>query len=237
MQTSRVLFVVTSADMMGNAPDPTGSWIEEVAAPYYAFTDAKYDVTIASPLGGQAPLDPTSLREENATASTRRFEADVKAQAALAHTIKLSTVEFASYDAIFFPGGHGTMEDFPKDATVKAAVEYFYQSGKPLSSVCHGPACLVEAVKPTGEPVIKGHSFTCFTDEEETTVGLDKLVPFLLESRLSSQGGKVRREKPFQPNVVVDKNLITGQNPASSIPAAEAVIHRLRARQQLSDAA
>ena len=237
MQTSRVLFVVTSADRMGKSPEPTGSWIEEVAAPYYAFLDAKYEVTVASPLGGNAPLDPTSQREENATASTRRFEADVKAQAALAHTIKLSTIELAGYDAIYFPGGHGTMEDFSNDASVKAAVEYFYQSGKPLATVCHGPACLVAAVKPTGEPVVKGHSFTCFTDEEEVTVGLDKQVPFLLESRLTSQGGNVRRAKPFQPNVVVDHNLITGQNPASSIPAAEAVIHQLRARQQLSDAA
>ena len=237
MQTSRILFVVTSADRMGNAPQPTGSWIEEVAAPYYTFTDAKYDVTVASPLGGQAPLDPTSLREENATASTRRFDADVKAQAALAHTLKLSAIDVTSYDAIFFPGGHGTMEDFPKDASVKAAVEYFYQSGKPLASVCHGPACLVDALKPNGDPVIKGHHFTCFTDEEEVAVGLDKLVPFLLESRLTSQGGTVRCEKPFQPNVVIDRNLITGQNPASSIPAAEAVISRLRTGKPVSNAA
>lgn len=237
MQTSRVLFVVTSADRMGKSPELTGSWIEEVAAPYYAFLDAKYEVTVTSPLGGNAPIDPTSQREENATASTRRFEADVKAQAALAHTIKLSTVELAHYDAVYFPGGHGTMEDFPADASVKAAVEYFYQSGKPLATVCHGPACLVAAMKPTGEPVVKGHAFTCFTDEEEVTVGLDKQVPFLLESRLTSQGGTARRAKPFQPNVVVDHNLITGQNPASSIPAAEAVIHQLRTRQQLSDAA
>jgi len=237
MQTPRILFVLTSASRMGTSPELTGSWLEEVAAPYYAFLDAKYDITVASPKGGKAPIDATSLRDENTTASTRRFDADAKAKAALAHTIQLSSIDLKSYDAIYFPGGHGTMEDFPHDMSVKAAVEYFYQSGKPLATVCHGPACLVAATKTNGEPLVKNHDFTCFTDEEETTVGLDTLVPFLLESRLTSQGGHAKSEKPFQPNVVVDQNLITGQNPASSIPAAEAVIRQVRARSALLSAA
>ena len=228
MHTHRILFVVTSADRMGTAPDATGSWLEEIAAPYYAFKDARCDITLASPKGGAAPIDAKSLDEENQTPSTRRFEADEKAKQALATTVALSTINPSEYDAIFFAGGHGTMEDFPTSANVKHMVESFYATGKPVSSVCHGPACLVAAKKPNGEPLIKGHRFTCFTDEEETLVGLDKLVPFMLESRLSELGGKASTAAAFSANVVVDKHVITGQNPASAIPVAEAVIYYLR---------
>ena len=228
MHTNRILMIVTSSDRMGTSPEPTGVWLEEAVAPYYTLRDAKCDVTIASPLGGVMPLDPTSLKEENATASTRRYEADVKAQQTFNHTLKLSSLRAEDYDAVFFPGGHGTMEDFPKDASVKAVVEMFCRAGKPIVSVCHGPACLVNAVTPRGEPVVKGHRFTCFTDAEERSIGADAHVPFLLESRLAEQGGKAENQPPFQPNVVVDGLLITGQNPASSIPAAEALIHQLR---------
>ena len=228
MNTHRILFVVTSADRMGTAADATGSWLEEIAAPYYAFTDARCKVTLASPKGGAAPIDPKSNAPENQTASTRRFEADVKAQAALAATTALSAINPDDYDAIFFAGGHGTMEDFPTSANVKHVVETFYAAHKPISSVCHGPACLVTATKPNGEALIKGHRFTCFTDEEETLVGLDKTVPFMLESRLRAQGGNALTAAAFSANVVVDGNLITGQNPASAIPVAEAVIYHLR---------
>lgn len=237
MHTHRILFVVTSADRMGTAPEPTGSWLEEVAAPYYTFLDARCEVTVASPLGGAAPIDPNSLKEENLTASTRRFEADSKAQKALAHTIKLSSVDVATYDAVFFAGGHGTMADFATDAAVRHTVEHFYQSGKPISAVCHGPACLVQAVKSSGAPLIQGHRFTCFTDMEETTVGLAARVPFMLESRLREQGGAPMTALPFAAQVVVDGNLITGQNPASAIPTAEAVIHQLRQRVETQHAA
>lgn len=237
MQTQRILFVVTSADRMVNLPEPTGSWLEEIAAPYYAFRDARYAVTLASPKGGAAPIDPKSNQPENQTASTRRFEADSSAMAALRATAKLTSINPAGYDAIFFAGGHGTMEDFPVDASVIATIEAFYAAGKPVASVCHGPACLVGAKKPSGEPMVKGHRFTCFTDEEETTVGLAERVPFLLQSRLSEQGGKAETAPPFFMNVVVDQHLITGQNPASAIPVAEAVIHQLRAARPVLNAA
>jgi len=228
MQTNRILLVVTSSDRVGKALEPTGVWLEEIAAPYYAFVDAKCEVTVASPLGGQAPIDPTSAKEENQTASTRRFDADVKAQGALSHTLKLSAIDATKYDAVFFAGGHGTMNDFPTDASVKATVETFYRSGKPVASVCHGPACLVGATARSGDPVIKNHRFTCFSDAEEKAIGADSYVPFLLETLLKEQGGKPEQAPPFQPNVVADGQIITGQNPASSIPTAESVIYQLR---------
>jgi len=211
-------------------PDPTGTWLEELAAPYYVFKDAKFEIAFASPKGGAAPIDPTSLRSENLTASTERWEADAKVKAAFATTAKLSSVNLDDYDAVYFPGGHGTMEDFPKDASVKAAVEAFYAAGKPLASVCHGPAALVGAVKENGEPLIKGHAFTCFSDEEETNIGLRHTVPFLLESRLREQGGSAQIAESFTPKVTVSANLITGQNPASAIATAEAVVYQLRSR-------
>lgn len=237
MQTQRILFVVTSATRMGDAPDPTGSWLEEIAAPYYAFRDAKCDVTLASPKGGAAPIDPKSNEAENQTASTRRFEADGKAMAALATTTTLGGLKIDDYDAVFFAGGHGTMEDFPTDASVRATVEAFYAAGKPVASVCHGPACLVNATKPNGEALIKGHRFTCFSDVEETTIGLDKMVPFMLESRLTELGGSATTSPAFQACVVADRHLITGQNPASAIPVAESVIHFLRNVQNMRSAA
>lgn len=230
MQTNRILLVVTSADAVGKRFEPTGVWLEEVAAPYYAFRDARCEVTLASPQGGPTPLDPTSLQEEHQTASTRRFDADAKAQHAMAHTLKLASLELSQYDAVFFAGGHGTMTDFPTDESVKRTVEHFFRHGGPVASVCHGPACLVQATDRAGKPVIKNHRFTCFSDVEETTIGAQETVPFLLEARLKELGGVPEQGEPFQPNVVVDRNLITGQNPASSIPTAEAVIHQLRQR-------
>jgi putative intracellular protease/amidase len=228
MQTNRILFVVTSASRMGSAPEATGSWLEEIAAPYYAFRDARCAVTIASPQGGAAPIDPKSNLPENQTASTRRFEADSSAMAALRASVRLSSVNLADFDAVFFAGGHGTMADFPVDDSVKRVMETFYAAGKPVASVCHGPACLVGASKPDGRPMVAGHRFTCFTDEEETLVGLADRVPFLLESRLREQGGSAQLAAPFAANLVVDMPLITGQNPASAIPVAESVIHQLR---------
>ena len=228
MHTFRVLLVVTSADRMNGSPEPTGVWLEELAAPYYAFLDTRCQVTIASPKGGAAPIDPTSLKAENLAAAARRFEADRKARKALDETVALNTLDPHGFDAVFFPGGHGTMEDLPGDPAVREMVEAFYAAGKPLAAVCHGPACLVNAKKPDGVPLIAGHHFTCFTDEEETIVGLRDRVPFLLESKLSGQGGIVQAAPAFTANAVVDHHLITGQNPASSIPAAEAVISHMR---------
>ena len=230
MHTQRILLVVTSSARAGTAPEPTGLWLEEVAAPYYAFLDAKCDVTIASPKGGAAPVDPRSSDETSQTASTRRFEGDAKAQHALMHTMKLASVTLEDYHAIFYAGGHGTMDDFATDPTITMATEHFLQSGKTLSAVCHGPAAFVNALTASGEPAVKGRRLTAFSDEEERLVGLDTRMPFLLESRLREQGATYSGSAPFQPHVVVDGNLITGQNPPSSIPVAEAVIHQLRHR-------
>ena len=232
MHTPRILIVVTSSDHMGTAPEPTGLWLEEVAAPYYAFTDAKCDVTIASPKGGAAPIDPRSHEESSQTASTRRFEVDTKAQHALAHSIKLAAVTLDDYDAAFFAGGHGTMDDFATDATVRRVAEYFFEQGRTLASVCHGPAMLTQT-----PARVKGRRLTCFTNAEETLIELQDRVPFLLETRLREQGATFSHAEPFQPHVVVDHNLITGQNPASSIPVAEAVIHQLRQRSNQKQAA
>ena len=230
MDTARVLLVVTSASRMGHSPALTGSWLEEVVAPYYVFLDARCTITIASPHGGNAPIDTTSLLPENATASTRRYDADLETQQKLNATVILSSIDFADYDAVFFAGGHGTMEDFPVNAHVARCVEHFYAIGKPVAAVCHGPACLVNATKPNGAPLIEGHAFTCFTTVEETAIGYETRVPFMLEKRLQEQGGLARGVGPFLPHVVVDTPLITGQNPASSIPVAEAVVHQLRHR-------
>lgn len=230
MHTNRILMVVTSSDHVSKAPEPTGYWLEEVAGPYYTFTDARCEVTLASPQGGKAPCDPRSQHEENQTASTRRFAVDVKAQRALDCTIKLSTIDPADYDAVFFPGGHGTMEDFPGDPNVRKIVESFWRTGKPVGAVCHGQAAFVSAASSRGEPLIKGYRFTCFTNAEEGAIACNAHVPFLLETKLKELGGLASNAQPFSTNVIVDRLLVTGQNPASSIPTAEAVIHQLRQR-------
>ena len=229
MHTPRILLVITSADRVGGKP--TGAWLDEVVAPYYAFVDAKYEVTLASPKGGAVPMDATSLQKDHATASTRRYDADKALKKQVAETVVLATIDPAAYDAVFFAGGRGAMADFPVDAAVKGTVEHFYATGKPLSSVCHGQACLVGTVKRDGAPLIAGHHFTCWTDAEETAVGGAELMPFLLESRLRAQGGVANTGRPFASHVVIEGALITAQNPASAIPAAEAVIHHLRSHQ------
>lgn len=230
METSRILMVVTSSDHMGSAPEPTGLWLEEFAAPYYVFTDMRCDVAVASPKGGHAPIDPRSYEASSQTASTRRYAADAMAQAAIRSTIALRDAALADYDAVFFAGGHGTMDDFPTDDSVKATVEHFYHHSKPVAAVCHGPAALVRAVKLNGEPLIRGKQFTCFTDTEETAIGLQGMVPFMLESALCALGGKSVTAADFTAHTMIDGLLITGQNPASSIGTAEAVIHQLRMR-------
>lgn len=230
METSRVLLIVTSSDRMGTALEPTGFWLEEVAAPYYAFTDARCNVTIASPQGGEAPVDARSNDEENQTASTRRFACDVKAQHKLAHTMKLASINADAYDAVFFAGGHGTMNDFVHDPSVARVAAQALEAGKPTALVCHGPAALVNATGANGTPLVAGRTITCFTDEEEALVGLSAQVPFLLASRLGELGAQLQSGPAFQSHVVTDANLITGQNPASSIAVAEAVIHQLRAQ-------
>ncbi len=228
MKTPRILLIVTSSSTMGTAPEPTGYWLEEVVAPYYALRDSRCEVTIASPLGGTPPCDPKSLAEDAQTASTRRYHADSKAQMALRNSICLRDINFAEFDAAFFAGGHGTMDDLPHDARVTQLVEQFLREGKPVASVCHGPACLVSAKNAKGESVVKGKRFTCFTNAEEDHIGVTPYVPFMLESRLQELGGTPQNKGLFEANVVIDGALITGQNPASSIGCAEAIIYQLR---------
>ncbi len=225
-----ILLVTTSATRMTGNDAPTGVWLEEAVAPYYTFLDAGCTITLASPQGGPVPIDPTSVQPENLTASTARYADDTNAQAQFASSTKLSDVALDAYDAIYFPGGHGTMEDLPVDAAVRRAVEHFYAAKKPLASVCHGPACLVNAQKPDGSALIAGHAFTCFTNDEETIVGLADKVPFLLQTTLTQRGGHAQTAAPFAPQVVVSDHLITGQNPASSAPAAKAVLAQLRTK-------
>lgn len=215
-----VLVVVTSHDKITD-DKPTGLWLEEFAVPYARFLDAGYTVTVASPQGGKAPVDPASLNEEE--------KPDAKAMAALENTVKLDGLTLDDYDAVFFPGGHGTMFDLPESATVQKAVAHFIGKDQPAAFVCHGPAALVGATLADGTSVVKGRKVTGFTDSEERAVKLDDKMPFLLETKLKELGGTFAGAADWQEHVVVDGNLITGQNPASSGKAADALIARLEA--------
>lgn len=222
-----ILLVVTSADTMGTSPNPTGYWLEEVAAPYYVFTDAGYSVTLASPKGGTPPCDAESKKPEHRSEASLRFDADSVAQEKLTHSLALAQANPEDYAAVFFAGGHGTMTDFPTDASVIRTVEAFYTAGKPVASVCHGPACLVGAKDSEGVPIIAGKYFTCFTNEEEKAAGADEYVPFLLQTTLESQGGFFHGGEMFATQTVADKLIITGQNPASGAATAQIVLKLL----------
>ncbi len=221
--------VLTSHHELGNTGRKTGFWLEEFAAPYYVFKDAGAKLTLASPLGGQPPLDPKSDDAASQTDATRRFKADTAAQAALAATVKLSTVKAGNFDAVFYPGGHGPLWDLAEDAASIALVDAMVAAGKPVAAVCHAPAVLRHARAPDGQPLVKGKSVTGFTNTEEAAAGLTKVVPFLVEDMLRERGGQFSKSADWQPHVVVDGLLITGQNPASSAPAAQALLAKLRA--------
>jgi putative intracellular protease/amidase len=224
-----ILMVLTSHHELGNTGRKTGFWLEEFAAPYYVFKDAGAKLTLASPLGGQPPLDPKSDDAASQTDATRRFKADTAAQAALAATVKLSTVKAGNFDAVFYPGGHGPLWDLAEDAASIALVDAMVAAGKPVAAVCHAPAVLRHARAPDGQPLVKGKSVTGFTNTEEAAAGLTKVVPFLVEDMLRERGGQFSKSADWQPHVVVDGLLITGQNPASSAPAAQALLAKLRA--------
>jgi putative intracellular protease/amidase len=211
----KVLFVVTSNDKLGNTGEKTGFWSEELAAPYYELLDKGVEITIASPLGGQPPIDPKSSDPSSATEDTKRFDSDKALQEKLKHTQKLSTINQADYDAVFYPGGHGPLWDLVEDKNSIALIESFYNHKKPVAFVCHAPAVL-KNVKLKGEYLVKGKKVTGFTNDEEEAVGLTKVVPFLLEDALSSNGGIFSKGLNWQPYAVEDGLLITGQNPASS---------------------
>lgn len=218
--TGLILIVVTSHGQI-DKEHPTGLWLEEFSVPYQAFIDAGYKVTVASPKGGKAPVDPRSLAEE-----TKPENADA-AMKLLENTVALSDVNLDQYDAVFFPGGHGTMFDLPDSQAVKKTVEYFMGKNLPAAFICHGPAALVGARDKSGQPLVKGRELTGFTNAEEKAVELDEVMPFLLETRLRDLGAVFKEAKAFSEHVVVDGQLVTGQNPASSGGAARALLKLL----------
>ncbi len=226
-----ILMVLTSHDKLGKTGRKTGFWLEEFAAPYYVFKDAGIPITLASPLGGQPPLDPKSDDAASQTDATRRFKADSAAQAALAATVKLATLEASRFDAVFYPGGHGPLWDLAEDAASIGLVDAMIAAGKPVAAVCHAPGVLRHAKAPGGQPLVKGRNVTGFTNTEEEAAGLTQVVPFLVEDMLKEQGGHFSKVADWQPHVVVDGLLITGQNPASSEPAARALLARLGPQQ------
>lgn len=224
----KILIVLTSHDRLGETGHKTGFWLEEFAAPYYALTDAGAEVTLASPAGGQPPLDPKSDSPENQTDATRRFRADPAAQERLSRTRKLADVSAGDFDAVFYPGGHGPMWDMPDNPTSIALLEAFVNADKPVGAVCHAPAALVNVRGRDGGYLVKGKTVTGFSNGEERAVGLAEVVPFLLEDRLKERGGVYSRAADWAPYVQVDGKLVTGQNPASSEPAAAALLKLLR---------
>lgn len=226
--TSRILMIVTSNARMGDTGKPTGLWAEELAVPYYALADAGVEVTLASPAGGPAPIDPGSVKPVGQNDPVvERFLADTALQARIAATPKASAFDGAEFDAVFFPGGHGTMWDLPNDAGVTRAVETAFAAGKLIASVCHGAAGLVTARRPDGESVVKGKRINSFTDAEEDAVGLTGIVPFALESRLRALGAHFEGADNWAAFAIRDGQFITGQNPQSSALVAQQVLAAL----------
>ncbi|WP_160373497.1 type 1 glutamine amidotransferase domain-containing protein [Flavobacterium hydrocarbonoxydans] len=223
----KVLFVVTSNDKLGNTGEKTGFWSEEFAAPYYELLDKGIEITIASPLGGQPPIDPKSADPASATEDTKRFDADKVLQEKLKNTHKLSTINQKDYDAVFYPGGHGPLWDLVEDKSSIALIESFYTHNKPVAFVCHAPAVL-KNVKVKGDFLVKGKKVTGFTNEEEEAVGLTKVVPFLLEDALTQNGANFSKGANWAPYAVEDGLLITGQNPASSKLVAGKLLEKLK---------
>lgn len=224
----KILIVLTSHDQLGDTGKKTGFWLEEFVAPYYVLKDAGATITLASPKGGRPPLDPKSDLSENLTALTKRFRTDAAAQAELANTKKLADVSADDFDAVFYPGGHGPMWDMPDNRTSIALIEAFVKADKPVGAVCHAPAALVNVRGKDGEYLIKSKRVTGFSNAEEEAVGLTAAVPFLLENRLKERGGIYSKGADWAPCVQVDGKLVTGQNPASSQTAAEALLKLLR---------
>ena len=220
--------VLTSHDELGNTGHKTGFWLEEFAAPYYVFKDAGATLTLASPQGGQPPLDPKSDDPSAQTEATKRFKADDEAQHALASTVKLDSVSAADYDAVFYPGGHGPLWDLAEDQTSIRLIETMYAAGKPVAAVCHAPGVLRHVKSADGQPLVQGKSVTGFTNSEEAAVQLTDVVPFLVEDMLQQQGGTYSKGADWAPYVTQAGHLITGQNPASSEPAAEALLAMLK---------
>jgi len=226
----KILMVLTSHDRLGGTDKKTGIWLEEFAAPYYAFKDGGAAVTLASPRGGEPPLDPRSDAENFQTDDTRRFRKDLAAQAELASTVKLSTVAASDYDAVFYVGGHGVMWDVAEDASSIKLIEAMFAANKPVSAVCHGSAVFRHPKTVDGAPVVRGKKVAGFTNGEEAAVGLTEVVPYLVEDMLKQNGGLYSKAGNFQPHVITDGNLVTGQNPMSSKGVAAEVLKLLSRR-------
>ena len=224
----RILIVLTSHGQLGDTGEKTGFWLEELAAPYYVFKEAGAEIVLASPLGGKPPLDPKSDLPENQTDATKRFQADTEAAERLAATKKLAGVSAEDFDAVFYPGGHGPMWDLGDNAASIALVEAFVAAGKPIAAVCHGPVAFTNARGSNGEWVVKGRKVTGFANSEEQAIGLENVVPFLLEDRLMERGAHYRKAGDFAPYIQVDGLVVTGQNPASSAPGADALLKLVR---------
>ncbi len=224
----KVLIVLTSHGELGNTGHKTGFWIEEFAAPYYVLADAGVQITLASPNGGQPPIDPKSEMADSQTKATHRFDSDGALKDKLAHTIKLSEVKVEDYDAVFYPGGHGPLWDLANDKTSIALIETFYNQKKPVAFVCHAPGALVKVKLPNGEPLVNGKEVTGFSNSEEEAVQLTKVVPFLLEDEMTKLGGHYSKGADWGSYVKVDGLLITGQNPASSEAAANELLKMLK---------
>ncbi|MFM0545192.1 type 1 glutamine amidotransferase domain-containing protein [Paraburkholderia strydomiana] len=228
----KVLMVLTSHDQLGNTGRKTGFWLEELAAPYYAFKDAGAEIVLASPKSGQPPLDPKSNEPANQTDATRRFEADEAAKAQLAATVRLDSVSQAQFDTVFYPGGHGPLWDLAEDRHSIELIQSFIAAGKPVALVCHAPGVLRHVTTPDGKPLVEGKQVTGFTNSEEAAVGLTEIVPFLVEDELKARGGIYSKSDDWAPYVVTDGLLITGQNPASSSSAAATLMKHPALRAQ-----
>lgn len=222
-----ILVVLTSHDQLGETGRKTGFWLEELAAPYWRFVDAGARVTLASPKGGQPPLDPKSDDPEAQSEDTRRFRADADAMRALANTRRLSDVAIADHDAVFYPGGHGPLWDLADDQDSVLLIQDALSNGKPVAAVCHGPAVLRDVRGSDGSPLVRGREVTGFSNSEEAAAGLTKVVPFLVEDMLKERGGRYSRAPDWQSHAVTDGLLVTGQNPASSAAAADALLSLL----------
>ena len=223
-----ILFVLTSHDKLGDTGEKTGFWVEEFANPYYTLLDTGANITVATPKGGAAPIDPKSDSPEAATEATKRFDTDADAKEKIANTKVLAAIDPADFDAVFYPGGHGPLWDLANDATSIALIEKFNAQDKPIAFVCHAPAALKSVKGRSGTPLVKGKKVTGFTNGEEEAVQLTDIVPFLVENMLKENGGIYSKKGDWEPYAIQDGNLITGQNPASSQLVAEKLLESLR---------
>lgn len=223
----KILMVLTSHDELGDTGKKTGFWLEEFAAPYYVLKDAGAEITLASPMGGQPPLDPKSDEPDAQTEATERFKTDQTAQQLLASTTPLSHIDPADFDAVFYPGGHGPLWDLAEDKDSIALIEAFAANDRPIGAVCHAPGVLRHVKGKDGQPLVNGRKVTGFTNSEEEAVGLTQIVPFLVENMLQERGGRYEKGADWSVHVVTDGKLVTGQNPASSEEAAKALLKLL----------